>query len=89
MKISNPKDSTFTKFDNEGNIRHDYYSLADSITALPVLSSSVIQLVSFTEKSNETDIEDVFSIISVESNSVESKKVSLTNSFDHFYFRKN
>ena len=59
----NHKNSTFTKFDMDGNIRHDYNSLADSITSLPVLSSSVIQLVSFTEKSNETDIDDVLSII--------------------------
>ena len=59
----NHKNSTFTKFDRDGNIRHDYNSLADSITSLPVLSSSVIQLVSFTEKSNETDIDDVLSII--------------------------
>jgi len=58
-----PKNSTFTKVDLDGNIRHDYNSLADSITSLPVLSSSVIQLVSFTEKSNETDIDDVLSII--------------------------
>lgn len=59
----NHKNSTFTKFDRDGNIRHDYNSLADSITSLPVLSSSVIQLVSFTEKSNETDVDDVLSVI--------------------------
>ena len=61
-----PKNSTFTKVDLDGNIRHDYNSLADSITSLPVLSSSVIQLVSFTEKSNVTDIDDVLSIINAD-----------------------
>ena len=82
-----PKNSTFTKVDLDGNIRHDYNSLADSITALPVLSSSVIQLVSFTEKSNETDIDDVLSIIN-EDQSLTSHVLRVANASKYVKFVK-
>ena len=62
-KSQNPKNSTFTKFDTDGNIGHDYYSLADSISTLPVLSSSVIELVSFVENSYDGDIDNILNII--------------------------
>ena len=48
--------SSFIRFDQTGNIDHDYQSLSDSITTLPTLRSNIVELVQSVEETFRTNI---------------------------------
>jgi putative nucleotidyltransferase with HDIG domain len=48
--------SFFTRFDQTGNVDHDYQSLSDSITTLPTLRSHIVELVQSVEETFRTNI---------------------------------
>ena len=48
--------SSFIRFDQNGNVDHDYQSLSDSITTLPALRSNIVELVQSVEETFQTNI---------------------------------
>ena len=48
--------NSFIRFDEGGNIAHDYQSLSDSITTLPTLRSNIVELVQSVEETFQTTL---------------------------------